>query len=71
MDGHFEFVAGNRRYSAYKSLGWKKITCHIIELDDRQALIENIQFLSPLDEATAFNAYVTDFGWGGVTDLAS
>jgi hypothetical protein len=37
----------------------------------RQALIENIQFLSPLDEATAFNAYVTDFGWGGVTDLAS
>jgi ParB family chromosome partitioning protein len=27
--------------------------------------------LSPLDEATAFKTYVTDFGWGGVTDLAS
>jgi ParB family transcriptional regulator, chromosome partitioning protein len=24
-----------------------------------------------LDEATAFKAYVSDFGWGGVTDLAS
>jgi ParB family transcriptional regulator, chromosome partitioning protein len=77
MDGYFEVVAGNRRYCACKSLGWKKITCHIIELDDRQAfevsLIENIQrmTLSPLDEATAFKSYVTDFGWGGVTDLAS
>jgi ParB family transcriptional regulator, chromosome partitioning protein len=38
----------------------KKIACHIIELDDKQAfevsLIENIhrKSLSPLDEATAF-----------------
>jgi ParB family transcriptional regulator, chromosome partitioning protein len=77
MDGYFEVVAGNRRYCACKSLGWKKIACHIIELDDRQAfevsLIENIQrkTFSPLDEATAFKAYVSDFGWGGVSDLAS
>jgi len=77
MDGYFEVVAGNRRYCACKSLGWKKIACHIIELDDRQAfevsIIENIQrmTLSPLDEATAFKTYVADFGWGGVTDLAS
>ncbi len=77
MDGYFEVVAGNRRYCACKSLGWKKIACHIMELDDRQAfevsIMENIQrmTLSPLDEATAFKTYVTDFGWGGVTDLAS
>ena len=77
MDGFFEVVAGNRRYCACKTLGWKKIPCHIIELDDRQAfevsLIENIQrkTISPLDEATAFKAYVSDFGWGGVSDLAS
>jgi len=76
-DGFFEIVAGNRRYCACKALGWKKIACHIIELDDRQAfevsLIENIQrkTFSPLDEATAFKAYVSDFGWGGVSDLAS
>jgi ParB family transcriptional regulator, chromosome partitioning protein len=77
MDGFFEVVAGNRRYSACKALGWKKIACHIIELDDKQAfevsLIENIQrkTISPLDEATAFKSYVSDFGWGGVSDLAS
>jgi ParB family chromosome partitioning protein len=72
----FEIVAGNRRYNACKSLGWRKITCHIIELDDREAfevsLIENIQrkTLNPIDEAYAFKKYVSDFGWGGVTDLA-
>ena len=77
MDGYFEVVAGNRRYCACKALGWKKIACQIIELDDKQAfevsLIENIQreTISPLDEATAFKAYVSDFGWGGVSDLAS
>ena len=77
MDGYFEVVAGNRRYCACKALGWKKIACHIIELDDKQAfevsLIENVQrkTISPLDEATAFKTYVSDFGWGGVSDLAS
>jgi ParB family chromosome partitioning protein len=77
MDGYFEVVAGNRRLCACKDLGLKKIACHIIELDDKQAfeisLIENIQrkTISPLDEATAFKAYVSDFGWGGVSDLAS
>jgi ParB family transcriptional regulator, chromosome partitioning protein len=59
MDGYFEVVAGNRRYCACKSLGWKKIACHIIELDDREAfevsLIENIQRMT-LSKATAFKA---------------
>jgi ParB family transcriptional regulator, chromosome partitioning protein len=77
MIGYFEVVAGNRRYCACKALGLKKILCHIIELDDKQAfevsLIENIQRkrISPLDEATAFKSYVYDFGWGGISDLAS
>jgi ParB family transcriptional regulator, chromosome partitioning protein len=47
LDGYFEIVAGNRRFCACKALGWKKIACHIIELDDKQAfevsLVENIQ----------------------------
>lgn len=61
---------------ACKSLGWRKIACHIIELEDKQAfeiaLIENLQrkTLSPLDEAKAFKAYVSDFGWGGVSELS-
>lgn len=73
----FEIVAGNRRYHACKSLGWKKITCHIVELDDMEAfeisIVENIQRnkLSPIEEAQAFKTYVTDFGWGGVSDLSA
>ena len=73
---YFEIIAGNRRFNACKLLRWKKIACHIVELDDREAfeasLIENIQrqTLNPLDEAKAFKTYVDDFGWGGITQLA-
>jgi ParB family transcriptional regulator, chromosome partitioning protein len=73
---YFEIVAGNRRYQACKALGWRKIVCHIVELDDKQAfevsLIENIQrkTLNPIEEAYAFKKYVQDFGWGGISDLA-
>lgn len=76
-DKYFEIVAGNRRFDACKALGWKKIACHIMNIVDKDAfeiaLIENIQRknLQPLDEARAFKIYVTDFGWGGVTELAS
>jgi ParB family transcriptional regulator, chromosome partitioning protein len=69
-EGFFQIVAGNRRFEACKLLAWKKIPCHIIELDDKAAfevsLIENIQrqTLNPLDEAQAFKTYVDDFGWG-------
>jgi ParB family transcriptional regulator, chromosome partitioning protein len=72
----FEVVAGNRRVNACKLLGWRKIPCHIVELDDRGAfevsLIENIQrqTMNPIDEANAFKKYVNDFGWGGVSQLA-
>lgn len=76
-NGQFEIVAGNRRYLACKALGWRKILCHIVELEDREAfeasLIENIQrrTLNPLEEAHAFKAYVSVLGWGGVSDLAA
>jgi ParB family chromosome partitioning protein len=76
--GEYQIIAGNRRYAACKALGWRKIPCHIIEVDnDREAfeisLIENIQrrTLNPIEEAHAFKAYVSDFGWGGVSDLAN
>ncbi|HEU4445213.1 MAG TPA: ParB/RepB/Spo0J family partition protein [Nitrososphaeraceae archaeon] len=73
----FEIVAGNRRMLACKKLGWKKITCHIIDVDDKTAfeisLSENLQRknLSPIEEAEAFKAYIADFGYGGVSELAS
>lgn len=75
-DEYFEVVAGNRRYNACKSLGWRKIPCHIVELDDKAAfeisLIENIQreTMEPIEEAEAYKKYVADFGWGSMSELA-
>jgi ParB family chromosome partitioning protein len=74
--GRFEIVAGNRRLKACKILGWKKISCKVLELDDRSAfeasLIENVQrnTLTLIEEALAFRKYVNEFGWGGVSELA-
>ncbi|MGD9532254.1 MAG: ParB/RepB/Spo0J family partition protein [Candidatus Nitrosocosmicus sp.] len=76
-NGLFEIVAGCRRYLSCKSLGWKKVTCHIMHLNDRQAfeiaLIENIKrnSISPLEEAVAFRNYVYDNGWGSIRELAN
>jgi ParB family transcriptional regulator, chromosome partitioning protein len=72
----FEIVAGNRRYKACQTLKWKRIACHIVDLDDKHAfefsLIENVQrqTLSVLEEGQAYKRYVADFGWGGVSELA-
>jgi ParB family chromosome partitioning protein len=76
-EDYFEIVAGNRRYTVCREIGWRKITCHIMELNDKEsfeiALIENVQrnTLDPIEEAQAFKKYVSDFGWGGVSELAS
>ena len=72
----FEVVAGNRRLNACRKLGWKKIACHLVELDDRQAfeasIIENVQrnTLNPIEEGMAYSKYVKELGWGGISDLA-
>ena len=77
IEDHFEIVAGYRRFIACSKLGWKKISCHIAELDDKTAfevaLIENLSrnSLNPVDEAQAFRKYISHYGWGGVADLAS
>lgn len=75
-DCFYEVVAGHRRYSACKLLHWRKIPCHIVDLDDKEAfeisLTENLQrkTLNPIEEAEAFRKYVCEFGWGGVSDLS-
>jgi ParB family chromosome partitioning protein len=72
----FEIIAGNRRFKACKMLGLKKVSCHIVELDDRSAfevsLVENVQrnTLNPIEEGLAFKKYVHEFGWGGISELA-
>lgn len=74
---YYEIVAGNRRYKACSALGWRKIVCHIAELDDKEAfevsLIENIQRknLEPIEQAHAFKNYVLAFGWGGISELSA
>jgi ParB family chromosome partitioning protein len=76
-ESYFEIVSGNRRYQACKSLGWRKIICHILELDDKEAfeisLIENIQRkrLDPKEEAEAFRTYIMDHGWGSISHLSA
>jgi ParB family transcriptional regulator, chromosome partitioning protein len=72
----YEVVAGNRRLAAIKLLKARKISCHIVELSDKEAyevaLIENVQHktLNPIEEANAFDHYVKSFGWGGISELA-
>jgi ParB family transcriptional regulator, chromosome partitioning protein len=76
-EDYFEVVAGCTRYLACKSLNWRKISCHIVHLNEMQTfevtLIENIQrkSITPLEEANAFKQYIFDNGWGSVADLAS
>ena len=76
METGYEVVAGNRRLAAAKLLKVRKISCHVIELSDKEAfevgLIENLQHktMNPIEESIAFKKYVQSCGWGGVSDLA-
>jgi ParB family chromosome partitioning protein len=73
----YEIAAGCRRYTACRKLGWKKIPCHVVDLNDRQSyelsIIENIHrsSISPVEEGRAFSYYVNEFGWGGISELAT
>ncbi|MDE1862707.1 MAG: ParB/RepB/Spo0J family partition protein [Thaumarchaeota archaeon] len=73
----FEIVAGTRRYHACKMLGWRKLPCHVVNLDDKESfvasLIENVQrqSMNVLEEAMAYKRFVDNSGWGGITELAT
>jgi ParB family chromosome partitioning protein len=75
-DDGYEVVAGNRRFVACKQLGWKRITCHILELDDKNAFetssIENLQHrtLNAVEEAFSYKKYIEEYEWSGVSELA-
>lgn len=76
LEHGFEIVAGHRRFAACKSLRWRFIPCKIREFSDKHAyeiqLTENLQrkTMDPIEEAEAYQKYIVDFGWGGVSDLA-
>src|SRR6185503_11475703 len=75
-NSRYEVVAGSRRLAAAKMLKLRKLSCHIIELSDKETfevgLIENVQHktMNPVEESIAFKKYVQSYGWGGVSDLA-
>ncbi|MCL4355241.1 MAG: ParB/RepB/Spo0J family partition protein [Nitrososphaerota archaeon] len=72
----FEVVAGNRRFEACRRLKWRRIPCQLVELTEKEAfevaLAENLErrTLDPLEEARAFQRYVSRAGWGGAAELS-
>jgi ParB family transcriptional regulator, chromosome partitioning protein len=75
-EDRFELIAGSRRLAAVRMLGWRKVPCQIVELEDQEAfevaLAENVnrKTLDPLEEARAFDDYVRRYGWGSESELA-
>jgi len=67
-NGHYEIIAGERRWRASQLAGLAEIPVVIREVDEQMVmaigLIENIQRdnLNPLEEASAFNRLISDFG---------
>jgi ParB family transcriptional regulator, chromosome partitioning protein len=65
--GHFELIAGERRWRASQLAGLSEIPALVREIDDRAAiaiaLIENIQRedLSPLEEAMSLSRLIEEF----------
>jgi ParB/RepB/Spo0J family partition protein len=69
-DGHYEIVAGERRYRAHLHAGLTHIDAIVREdLDDEGAaaimLLENVQRadLNPVDEGRAYAKRMKEFGW--------
>ncbi|MFH1143186.1 MAG: ParB/RepB/Spo0J family partition protein [Candidatus Eisenbacteria bacterium] len=64
----YEIIAGERRWRACKSAGWREIPVLIREMEDRQsleaALIENLQRedLNPVEEARAYDVLSSEYG---------
>lgn len=77
--GHYQIVAGERRWRACKLLRWVEIPAIVRDLDDEAAsaimLAENIgrKDLNPIEEATAYHRRMERFGWCAtrVADVAA
>jgi ParB family chromosome partitioning protein len=76
LGSFYEIVTGHRRYKSCKALGWRKILCHVIDVTDKEAfeisLMSNIQIkqLDPIEEAQAFDKYLSNYRWGNISELA-
>lgn len=67
-DGHYEIIAGERRWRAAQRARLHAVPVTVQELDDREALevalVENLQRqdLSPLEEAEGYRRLLDEFG---------
>jgi ParB family chromosome partitioning protein len=67
-DGHFELIAGERRFMASKQAGLQSVPVVVRKASRREmlevALVENLQRedLNPVEEAEAFERLATEFG---------
>jgi len=68
VGGHYELIAGERRWRASTELGLEEVPVILRDASDREvlemALIENLQRedLDPLEEAAAYSRLAKDFG---------
>ena len=66
-DGHYQIIAGERRYRASKMAGLTEVPVIILDKDDLEtaqiSLIENIQRedLNPIEEAQAYRALISNY----------
>lgn len=66
-EGHYQIIAGERRWRAAREAGLKEIPVHIVEVDDRTAmelaLVENLQRqdLNPIEEAEGYKTLMDEY----------
>ena len=66
-DGHYQIIAGERRYRASKMAGLTEVPVIVLDKDDLEtaqiSLIENIQRedLNPIEEAQAYRALIDSY----------
>lgn len=74
--GHYEIIAGHRRFKAAQIVGLSQLPAIIMNVDDQQAevirMVENLQRedIHPLEEAEGYEKLLSESGYRTVDELA-